>query len=420
MSSYNPLERTIARFLGRFPIVKQLAKASYSHLVYFRSKKNYKSQSVTTPVSFTTHGDNSFFGYYDKSAENSKGWVIACTTSNTTSAFPSLSQRVNLIVFDPDGEVLLSQEISAYNWQQACRAHWLTDDLIIYNDFDSQTQHYVSHVLSVEQKRIVKSFEHPVQDSFKTDYFLSLNYQRLMTLRPDYGYRNLPNLNEVELSNLKQDGLWKVDYETGKAELLISLEKACEYKPKAEFEQGTHKFNHAMISPNGERFIFMHRCLVSGRRFDRLFLADVATGDLKLLADYGMVSHCFWADENTILGYMRGPGEKDAYWLLDITTGEFTQFGAGKLEKYGDGHPHVYGDWFVTDTYPNKARMQHLILCNWKTGEVKEVGEFFHGFEYAGESRCDLHPRFSADGKAVFFDSVFTGKRQLYRMGLGQ
>src|SRR5690554_1101372 len=310
MSSYNPLERTIARFLGRFPVVKQLAKASYSRLVYFKSKKKYKSQSVTMPVSFTTHADNSFFGYYDKSPENSKGWVIACTTSNTTNALPSLNQRVNLIVFDVDGEVLLSQKINAYNWQQACRAHWLTNDLIIYNDFDSQKQHYVSHVLSVEQKEIVKSFEYPVQDSFKTDYFLSLNYQRLMTLRPDYGYRNLPNLNEAELNNLKQDGLWKVDYKTGEAKLLISLERACGYKPKAEFKQGLHKFNHAMISPNGQQFIFMHRCLVNGRRFDRLFLADVATGGLKLLADYGMVSHCFWADSNTILGYMRGPGEK--------------------------------------------------------------------------------------------------------------
>ena len=291
---------------------------------------------------------------------------------------------------------------------------------MLFRSFDSQKQNYVSHVLSIGQVAIVKSFEYPVQDSFKLDYFLSLNYQRLMTLRPDYGYRNLPNLNATELNNLEHDGLWKVDYATGNAKLLISLATAYQYQPKPDFAHGLHKLNHVMISPDGKQFIFMHRCLVNGRRFDRLFLADATSGDLKLLADHGMVSHCFWADNNTILGYMRGPGEKDAYWLLDITTGEFTQFGAGKLERYGDGHPHVYGDWFITDTYPNKARMQHLILCNWKTGEVKELGEFFHGFEYVGESRCDLHPRFAPDGKAVFFDSVFSGKRQLYRMELNQ
>ena len=418
MSNYNSLERAVSRFLSRFPIIKQLAKAGYSRLVYFKCRKSYRNKSVANLVAFMESDTSSFFGYYDKSPENSKGWVIACTTQSTTSSAPSLSSKVELVVFDAIGKIILTQTITAYNWQQACRAQWLNDDLIIFNDFDSRRQHYVSHVLSIERKQIINSFDYPVQDSFKTDYFISLNYQRLMTLRPDYGYRNLPNLTNSELNNIEQDGLWKVSYETGDAELLISLAQASRHEAKPEFKQGIHKFNHVMISPSGQKFIFMHRCLVGGRRFDRLFLADAETGDLKLLADYGMVSHFFWVDEDTILGYMRGPGERDAYWLLNIKTTKFTQFSADILEKYGDGHPHVYGDWFVTDTYPDKARMQHLILCNWKTGAVTEIGEFFHGFEFSDESRCDLHPRFSSDGKAVYFDSVFSGRRQLYRMEL--
>ena len=151
---------------------------------------------------------------------------------------------------------------------------------------------------------------------------------------------------------------------------------------------------------------------------DRLLLADAKTGDLHLLSDFGMVSHCFWVNEETVLGYLRGPGGKDGYWLVNVNSGTFVECMQNKLARFGDGHPHVYGDWFVTDTYPDKARMQHLLLCNWKTGELREIGEFFHGFEFEGENRCDLHPRFSPDGIAVFFDSVFTGKRQLYKMEL--
>jgi hypothetical protein len=175
-----------------------------------------------------------------------------------------------------------------------------------------------------------------------------------------------------------------------------------------------------MISPSGKRFIFMHRYLLGKRRFDRLLLADAQTGSLELISDFGMVSHCFWVNENMILGYLRGPCGKDGYWLVDVDTGEFKPCLQDIFEKYGDGHPHVCGDWFVTDTYPDKGRMQHLLLSNWKTGEVKEIGEFFHGFDFEGESRCDLHPRFSPDGKAVYFDSVFSGQRQLYRMDLPQ
>jgi hypothetical protein len=115
---------------------------------------------------------------------------------------------------------------------------------------------------------------------------------------------------------------------------------------------------------------------------------------------------------------MRGPGNIDGYWIVDVNKGTFSPCLQSELAKYGDGHPHVYGDWFVTDSYPNKARMQNLLLCNWKTNEVRELGEFFHSFDFQGESRCDLHPRFSPDGRAVFFDSVFSGKRKLYRMEL--
>jgi Tol biopolymer transport system component len=144
----------------------------------------------------------------------------------------------------------------------------------------------------------------------------------------------------------------------------------------------------------------------------------VANGGLKLLADYGMVSHCFWVDNKTVLAYFRNSDAKDSYWLLDIETGTYNEVFNGSIEDWGDGHPHVHGDWFITDTYPDKARMQHLILVNWKTGNIKELGKFFHGFKYVEKTRCDLHPRFSPDGKCVFFDSVFSGKRQFYKMYL--
>lgn len=418
VSSYSGLERSVARLLGRFPAVKSFAKYSYSRLVYFKSKKNYRRHSLVEPFSFLDfEAESSFFGYYDKSPENYNGLTLAIVSAYSTQRPPSVEHQVLLTVFRNSRQVRLQLPVRAYNWQQGCRAHWLTDDLLIFNDFELD-QGYVARVCSVLKEGIVKEFSRPVQDSYGTEYFISLNYQRLMSLRPDYGYRNLPSLKKNELNDLENDGLWRVDYETGNSRLLVSLADACKINPLAEFKHAVHKFNHVMISPDGSRFIVMHRYLAGQRRFDRLLLADAGSGELELLSDYGMVSHCFWADSNIILGYMRGPGEKDGYWLVDVNTGEFTPLLQDKLSQYGDGHPHVHGDWFVTDTYPDKARMQHLLLCNWKTGEVKEIGEFFHGFDFKGECRCDLHPRFSPDGKAVYFDSVFSGKRQLYRMEL--
>lgn len=418
MSSYSGLERGIARLLGRFPLVKRFAKFSYSRLVYLKARKPGKVYSVADPVPYTESQLGSFFGYYDKSPENEKGQVLAQISSRPSKELPSAQEAVELVVFDTNRDPLLRLPVNAYNWQQGCRAHWLTDDLFIFNDFDSASNCYVSRVFSIADQDQKKLFEKPVQDSFGTEYFISLNYRRLMALRPDYGYRNLPSLDQESLSDLENDGLWRVDYGTGASRLLISLADACSIKPVADFGNAVHKFNHVMISPDGQQIIFMHRYFLGQRRFDRLLLADAHTGEMKLLSDFGMVSHCFWADQNTVLGYMRGPGDKDGYWLLDVRTGQFKPLLQEELGRFGDGHPHVCGDWFVTDTYPDKARMQHLLLCNWKTGSVKELGEFFHGFDYVGETRCDLHPRFSPDGTGVFFDSVFTGQRQLYRIEL--
>ena len=418
MSNYSPYERAVSRGLARFPFIKQFVKEVYSRVVFILNRKSYKEKSIAEPTSLSVEGLASFFGYYDKCPENEKGLILAYSTHTDSSKTPSLLQPVDILVFDEAGKVLFCLPINAHNWQQGCRAQWLDDDFFIYNDFDEDAKAYISRVFSVSDRREIKTFSYPVQDSFKRDYFISLNYQRLMTLRPDYGYRNLPNLDAAALADLKADGLWKIDFATGEATLFISIADACRLKHDDAFGSAVHKLNHVIISPDGSQFIFMHRFLVDGQRFDRLIVANSETAEMRLLADYGMVSHCFWADNETVLGYLRGPNGKDGYWLLNINSGEFKELPCSELEKYGDGHPHVHGDWFITDTYPDKARMQHLLWCNWKTGEVKHVGEFFHGFEFNGESRCDLHPRLSPDGKSVYFDSVFSGQRQLYKMDL--
>lgn len=416
MSRYNKVERGIARVLSRVPYIKKVVKLMYARWVFLRSKKSYRVKSSSIPDALTVKDKSSFFGYYDKVPENELGMILLCVTSSNTRRLPSAEEEIQLVVLSEEYLVLLCVSVQAYNWQQGCRAHWLSNDLFIFNDFDKSRDCYISRVFSVSERKEVKRFDFPVQDSFSTEYFISLNYQRLRTLRPDYGYYNLPGLSQKQLEDLNSDGLWRVDYESGEGRLFISLKDVCSLEPAAEFSDAIHKINHVMISPDGSRFIFMHRYFVRGHRVDRLILADSETAELRLLSDHGMVSHCFWVDKNTILGYMRGPQRKDAYWLIDVGTGEFNRLINEELSSLGDGHPHVRGEWFVTDTYPDKARMQHLLLGNWKTGEVLKIGEFYHGFEFHGESRCDLHPRLSYDGRKVYFDSIFNGKRHLYAM----
>jgi hypothetical protein len=417
--TYSSIERIIARFLTRIPGIKKIVKLVYQYINWLIYKKEYKINSMYELEQLGKElNSESFFGYYDKSPQNTKNThLIYHSISYPTTKKQNPAIPIEIILQDKSTRDLLLRIPSvAYNWQQGCRLQWLNDDLFIFNDFDTLRRKYISRVWSACSLKEEKTFDYPVQDAYKTEFFLSLNYRRLMALRPDYGYCNLPLLTKEELKETENDGIWKVEYATKKSTLLINLDSIRGYECNQQVKYAIHKVNHLMISPSGKQFIFLHRYYINTRRFHRLLLADSRTGNLKVLADYGIISHCCWVNEKTILGYMCGPAKKYAYWLIDIEAGNFMHIANGKLDHYGDGHPHVYGEWFITDTYPDKSRMQRLILANWKTGEYRELGKFLHSFKYSGETRCDLHPRFSLDGKSIFFDSVFTNKRYLYKI----
>ena len=77
-------------------------------------------------------------------------------------------------------------------------------------------------------------------------------------------------------------------------------------------------------------------------------------------------------------------------------------------------------EWILNDTYPiGDERFQHLYLYHVVTGRREPLGSFAPPPEYKGEWRCDLHPRFSPDGRMVVIDSVHTGDgRQMFLLDI--
>src|SRR5690625_745239 len=98
MSSFNTLERSLARFLSRYPLFKSVTKASYTRLIYFKSRKPYSYQSNYRVQSLTTDNLISFFGYYDKSPVNKAGLILVCATDGDSRRAPSVCQPVSLLV----------------------------------------------------------------------------------------------------------------------------------------------------------------------------------------------------------------------------------------------------------------------------------------------------------------------------------
>lgn len=413
MAQFSAKERLVARLLSSTPMLKKWIKKSYIRINSIIYHKNYKSQILIDSIPVINliapiNPDNeTFFGYYDKSPENDDGMIIYNESQRLTCKEPSPIIPMYISAVKREDIINISSTL-CYNWQQGCRAQWINSNKICYNYFDGEGYKCVVH--DIKNKDNNRVYKYPVQDSFGESYFLSINYCRVMRLRPDYGYRNLPELNDEELKCVDNDGVIKIDYDSGDSQLVVSFSELIKISPKETFEDAFHKVNHVMISPDGKKFIFIHRWYEKGRRHDRLLLSDF--GSLKILSDDDMVSHMCWINDSELFGYLRHDGI-DGFYFIDIDDMRFTPCDALNVLKNGDGHPSCHGEWIVVDTYPDKSRMQHLYLYNRQTSEVHHLLEVYQSVKFYSESRCDLHPRFSSDGSRIYFDTVFTGKRRL-------
>lgn len=381
------------------------------HVVLTTNHPGFISINKFLPADYAKH--ETFGGYYDKSLVNGK-YVITLIANSPTNEVPDNSKPICLVVLNlNEKKIIYRKEVYSYNWQQGCRAHWVNDKTIIYNNFDKDNKTYYSELVDISTAKIINTYSSPVQDTYNNEFFLSINYERLNALRPDYGYRNKPLMSKDELEELKTDGIWKVDMQTGEKQMLINLENIKNFgnDPLSQAEK-IHKANHVMISPDGQNIIFIHRFYPKGKRYDRLILAKISGEMIGVLATK-FVSHYCWIDNNTIFGFFNNPEGKACYNMVNITTKKFTHANIPRFTSSGDGHPSSNNGFIVTDSYPDKYGYQHLLEYDYKNALAKEIASFYHPLKYKGESRCDLHPRISND-KIITLDSVDNGIRNMY------
>ena len=73
-----------------------------------------------------------------------------------------------------------------------------------------------------------------------------------------------------------------------------------------------------------------------------------------------------------------------------------------------------YGSTYIGKSY------QELYLYHCPTNQKISLADFPALSSYSGEWRCDLHPRFSPDGRWVTVDSAHQNGRQIYLVDLAE
>jgi hypothetical protein len=418
---YGQLERRVGRLLDPFPRLRSAAKAAYQRLNYYASPPGARAPFRDPRATLIDAaemvagadglaGTSYFYGYYGICPWSADGRYLLLHRLATEA-----SDVADICVIDTaKGALLKLAHTRAWNLQQGSMAQWLPGDdrdRVCFNDVVDDR--LVCRIVSIDGVEGCAAL--PIQAIHPNGReALSINYRRLARLRPEYGYAH-PVVNMSPDQLLHEDGIWWMPLDGGPGRLLISLEELADSLPR-QGAQAEHKVNHILYSPSGDRFVFMHRWFASDGKHSRLYCADSATGRARLLLDHRMVSHYAWRDDRTLLAWARAPEDGDRYYLLDVESGERAPLGRGVLDRYGDGHPSFSpdGSWLVTDSYPDRARMRHLLLYHLESARVVEAGRFFAPWRFDGAVRCDLHPRWDRTGNRLSFDSAHDGVRRSY------
>lgn len=379
------------------------------------------AQAAPLPVRAITRGPRfHWFAYYDKLQFCPRNRLVLGNQVDFEHRSPQPQDRIRVGLVDlEDGDRWTELGTSlAWNWQQCCMLQWLpgTEDTVLWND--REDGQFVCHLLEVGSGRR-RTLPHPVYAvSPDGTWGVSPDFRRLNDTRPGYGYAGLPDPNR-ELPQPDDAGIWKVDLATGRQELLITLAQVAAIPHEGGFSPNAkHWFNHLLVSPDGSRFIFLHRWRGDGDKtfHTRLFTANRDGGDLFVLDPHGRTSHFVWRDPEHVFAWAWHPSEGEHFYLYRDKTREVAIIGREKMDRNGHNTylPGTDNAWVLNDTYPDKQRMQTPYLYHIPTDRRVDLGHFYSPAFYTGEWRCDTHPRSSRDGRLVCIDSPHQGGRQMH------
>jgi DNA-binding protein VF530 len=361
-----------------------------------------------------------WFGYYDKLQFDPTGrYVLGMEVDfQHRSPRPEDLIKVGMVDLAEDDQWIELGETRAWCWQQGCMLQWRpgSDSEVLWND--REDDRFVCRIFDIftRETRTVPHAVYSVSPDGR--YAIAPDFRRINNTRPGYGYAG-PEDPFRDESVPDKSGIHKVDLDTGEISFLFSIQDAVSIPGStAPLPDERNYFNHLLFHPDGSRFVFLHRRTSPDPKSGfgtRAITAASDGSDFHVVNDSGLWSHFIWRDKSHLLAWSRNASHGDAMYIHEDRTGHVKLLGGGEITS--DSHvSYLPGNkWIVGDAYPTADRKQPLFLYGTETGETKNIDSYYLPDEYAGEWRCDLHPRFSRDGTHLSIDSAHDASgRQMY------
>lgn len=421
--------RQFHRWLG----TSLAAGASYPWMKTTRAAETGPLETFVPTRAITQGPRNHWFGYYDKREFDPTARFVLANETLFEGRAPTGQDAINVGYVDTgDGDTWQPIGASrAWGWQQGCMLQWVGDrgETILWNDREGDS--FVCRLYSMAE-RSIRTIAKPIYTISPDGRFgLSVDFRRIDNLRPGYGYDGLADPN-VAVRAPKDSGIWRVDLETGDADLIVSLADvaAIPWPDGQTHADAWHYFNHLLINPSGTRFIVLHRyrpkfdpatLQFEGSFVTRMFTANMDGSDRYVLDPSGFTSHFIWKNDHQVTMWTKPIGNQSGFYEFTDKTREVIPVGHDKMPQNGHNTflPDPYHDWILNDTYPDsQTSRQTVYLYHVPSGRRIDLGHFPSGDAYRGEWRCDTHPRSSDDGNLVAIDSPHDGGRQVYLLDI--
>lgn len=372
---------------------------------------------TTTELRQLTRGDHHFFGYYDKSPWDATEGTLLCHRVDFRDRIPTAEDAAEICLVDPEtGESDAVGTTTAWSFQLGASLAWLGPDYtrrFLYNDRAENGSGFVARVHDREsgEVRTLPSTVYAVTPDGRTGF--TLDFDRLYHTRQGYGYEPAAEARRAAVPDAPDDeGVYRVDLETGERELLVSLAALRGYSPVPSMEDGPHWVNHIQLDPTGSKVAFLHRWRVADAWRTRLFALDRDGSNLTLL-ESGYVSHYDWRAPDELMAWTRHGGRR-AFHVYDPDDRAVRVVAPETLTHDGHNSFSPDGNWVLTDSYPRGDDRRHLLLYDYLGGQLHELDAVPGVPVENNDLRCDLHPRWDRTGRRVCADSLHTGKRQLH------
>ena len=404
---------SVAKKLTNYPVVKQVIKDAYAFVGNVLSDK----QTDLTGLKQVSSEDCAHnFGYYDKCPWSAdQRYMIYVSHADAHRAYVSKEPTPIVLCDLTSGEERIIAHTNVWNSQQGCMLQWLGPDYqsrILYNDFRDGSYCSVIHHIDDSTETVLKMPVYSVSADGKTA--VTLDFSRLNTFGPGYGYCNLPDETK-DMMMPDSACMWRLDLEKNEVSPLpLTYYSLAQFEPIPGMQEGFHKINHIMLNPSADRFMFIQRWIVNGVKHHRLLTCNTDGSDLYVLLDHGMVSHNNWQNDKVIVSFCHSNEHGDAYHILHDKSQQREAVCSDVLKV--DGHPSFSPDgaYMITDCYPDFKRKQALFLVRVADWKVKKLGNIYANPRYLNDTRCDLHPRWNRDSTAVCIDGACGKYRQVF------